>query len=53
MARFLGFDGSFERDGETVVTRPAHVVLDPAGPLAGRVTRVIPVEDGARLEISR
>jgi ABC-type sulfate/molybdate transport systems ATPase subunit len=51
VARFLGFDGSLDDGGELLLTRPAHVVLDPAGPLAARVTRVIPLEDGVRLEL--
>jgi ABC-type sulfate/molybdate transport systems ATPase subunit len=52
VARFLGFDGQLDEGGELVLTRPAHVVLDSAGPLEARVTRVIPVEDGARVELS-
>jgi ABC-type multidrug transport system ATPase subunit len=52
VARFLGFDGQLDDGDEMLLTRPAHVVLDPAGPLEARVTRVIPVEDGARLELS-
>jgi hypothetical protein len=51
VARFLGFDGSYADAGATVLTRPPHVSFDPAGPLAGRVTRAIPLEDGVRLEI--
>jgi ABC-type sulfate/molybdate transport systems ATPase subunit len=51
VARFLGFDGSLDEDREVVLTRPTHVALDPAGPLAGRVTRAIPLEDGVRLEL--
>ena len=51
VARFLGFDGSLEHDGELLLTRPAHVALDPAGPLDARVTRAVPLEDGVRLEL--
>ena len=51
VARFLGFDGTLEDGREVVLTRHAHVVLDPAGPLAGRVTRAIPLEDGVRVEL--
>ena len=51
VARFLGFDGSLQ-DGDTLLlTRPAHVMLDPAGPLRGRVTRAVTLEDGVRLEL--
>jgi len=52
VARFLGFDGRLDDGDELLVTRPAHIALDPAGSLEARVTRVIPVEDGARLELS-
>jgi ABC-type multidrug transport system ATPase subunit len=51
VARFLGFDGSVEDDRGTLLTRPAHVALDPDGPLAATVTRSVPLEDGARLEL--
>jgi ABC-type sulfate/molybdate transport systems ATPase subunit len=51
VARFLGFDGQLDDGGETLLTRPVHVSLDPGGPLEARVTRLIPVEDGARLEL--
>jgi len=51
VARFLGFDGSLDEGGETLLTRPAHVMLDPDGPLRGRVTRAVPLEDGVRLEL--
>jgi ABC-type multidrug transport system ATPase subunit len=51
VARFLGFDGSLQSDGELLLTRPTHVTLDPAGPLRARVTRALPLEDGMRLEL--
>ncbi len=51
VARFLGFDGQLEEGGELLLTRPAHVMLDPSGPFQCRVVRVIPIEDGARLEL--
>jgi len=51
VARFLGFDGSVEGGRELLLTRPAHVALDPAGPLEARVTRATPLEDGVRLEL--
>jgi hypothetical protein len=35
----------------TLLTRPSHVTLDPDGPLRARVTRVVPLEDGVRLEL--
>jgi ABC-type sulfate/molybdate transport systems ATPase subunit len=52
VARFLGFDGELDDGEELLLTRPAHVVLDPAGPLEARVTRAIPLEDGVRLELA-
>jgi ABC-type sulfate/molybdate transport systems ATPase subunit len=51
VAHFLGFDGKLNDGQEVVLTRPAHVVLDPTGPLEGRVTRAIPLEDGVRVEL--
>jgi len=53
VARFLGYDGFVrEGDGETtVLTRPAQVLLDPSGSLRATVARVVPLEDGARLEL--
>ena len=51
VARFLGFDGSLEYDGELLLTRPAHVALDAAGQYDARVTRAVPLEDGVRLEL--
>ena len=51
VARFLGFDGSLEDGHELLLTRPAHVALDPAGPLEARVTRAVALEDGVRLEL--
>jgi len=52
VARFLGFDGRIEDGRELLLTRPAHIALDPVGPLAARVTRATPLEDGARLELA-
>jgi ABC-type multidrug transport system ATPase subunit len=52
VARFLGFDGTVSgAGGELLLTRAQHVVVDPAGPLTAQVARVIPVEDGIRLEL--
>ena len=52
VARFLGFDGAVTLDGGRWLTRPAHVVLDPSGPYGARVTRVVPLQDGVRLELA-
>ncbi|MDO8186081.1 ATP-binding cassette domain-containing protein [Conexibacter sp. JD483] len=52
LAGFLGFSGELrEADGASVRLRPGHVVADPAGPLAGRVTHRIPEEDGLLCEL--
>jgi ABC-type multidrug transport system ATPase subunit len=51
VAQFLGYDGLLEDGGEVLLTRPAHVALDPAGPLRARVVHAVPLEDGARLEL--
>ncbi|MFZ0088978.1 MAG: ATP-binding cassette domain-containing protein, partial [Solirubrobacteraceae bacterium] len=52
VARFLGYDGWLHDERGTLLTRPAHVVLHPGAPLEAVVTRAIPLEDGARLELS-
>jgi ABC-type sulfate/molybdate transport systems ATPase subunit len=50
-AAFLGFGGQVT-DGDGVLrVRPEDVALDDAGPLLGRVTRRVPLEEGARLEV--
>jgi ABC-type sulfate/molybdate transport systems ATPase subunit len=51
VARFLGFDGQLDQHGETLLTRPVHVTVDPDGPLRARVTRSVALEDGVRLEL--
>jgi ABC-type sulfate/molybdate transport systems ATPase subunit len=52
VARFLGYDGELVDGSERVLTRPAHVELRADGPLRATVTRVIPTEDGARVELT-
>jgi ABC-type sulfate/molybdate transport systems ATPase subunit len=51
VARFLGYDGALSGPTGRLLTRPANVVLDPGGPLAARVVRRVPLEDGFRLEL--
>jgi ABC-type nitrate/sulfonate/bicarbonate transport system ATPase subunit len=51
VARFLGFGGELVDGDEIVLTRPSHVQLDPTGDVSGTVTRLTPLEDGARAEI--
>jgi ABC-type sulfate/molybdate transport systems ATPase subunit len=52
VARFLGYDGVLTERAETVLTRPSHVLLDPAGRLEATVTRATALEDGFRLELT-
>jgi ABC-type nitrate/sulfonate/bicarbonate transport system ATPase subunit len=51
VARFLGFDGELRDGAEVLLTRPAHVRLDDGGDRRGVVTRLIPLEDGVRVEL--
>ena len=51
VARFLGYDGSLLGPDVRLLTRPANVFVDPAGPLAGRVAHLVALEDGVRLEL--
>ena len=48
---FSASTAALEDGDELLLTRPAHVALDPAGPLEARVTRAVPLEDGVRLEL--
>jgi ABC-type sulfate/molybdate transport systems ATPase subunit len=52
VARFLGYDGLISDGAETLLTRPPHVILDPAGPYEATVTRATALEDGFRLELT-
>jgi ABC-type sulfate/molybdate transport systems ATPase subunit len=52
VARFLGYDGELRDGDELLLTRAAHVTLRPGGRHVATVTRVIPLEDGVRLELS-
>ena len=53
VAAFVGFTGRLREPGGRVrMLKPAHVVLDPRGDLAGTVARRIPLEDGVRLEVT-
>jgi len=42
----------FVEAGGMRMLRPQDVELDGNGPLRGRVTRLVPVEDGVRVELS-
>jgi ABC-type nitrate/sulfonate/bicarbonate transport system ATPase subunit len=52
VARFLGFSGEV-RDGEhLVLTRPTQVHLDPTGDVTATITRLVPLEEGARADLA-
>ncbi len=51
VARFLGYDGSLREGDSLLLTRAAHVTIDPQGPLKAFVTRATPLQDGVRLEL--
>jgi ABC-type sulfate/molybdate transport systems ATPase subunit len=52
VARFLGYDGELRDGDELLLTRAAHVRLRADGRHSATVARVIPLEDGVRLELS-
>ena len=52
VARFLGYDGQLTTDDGVLLTRPPDVRIDHEGDLAATVTRMIRLEDGARVELA-
>jgi ABC-type sulfate/molybdate transport systems ATPase subunit len=52
VARFLGYDGELREGDELLLTRAAHVALHEDGLQSATVARVIPLEDGVRLELA-
>jgi ABC-type sulfate/molybdate transport systems ATPase subunit len=52
VAAFVGFSGRIEERSALRMLRPQDVELDGDGPLRGRVSRLVPVEDGVRVELS-
>jgi ABC-type sulfate/molybdate transport systems ATPase subunit len=53
VAAFLGFSGTLRQpDGALRMLKPGHATLDAAGDVTAIVTRHVPVEDGARLELT-
>jgi ABC-type sulfate/molybdate transport systems ATPase subunit len=52
VARFLGYDGELRQGDELLLTRTAHVALHEDGLQSATVARVIPLEDGVRLELT-
>jgi ABC-type cobalamin/Fe3+-siderophores transport system ATPase subunit len=51
VARFLGFNGEIRSRAGVVLTRTTHVVIDPAGDVQATITRLMPLEDGARADL--
>jgi ABC-type sulfate/molybdate transport systems ATPase subunit len=52
VAAFVGFAGQIEEDGGVRMLRPQDVALADDGPLRARVTRLVPVEEGVRVELA-
>ena len=52
VATFVGFAGQIQEDGGVRMLRPQDVALVDDGPLRGRVTRLVPVEEGVRVELA-
>jgi ABC-type sulfate/molybdate transport systems ATPase subunit len=52
VAAFVGFAGRVEENGRLRLLRPQDVALDDSSPLRARVTRLVPVEDGVRVELA-
>jgi ABC-type sulfate/molybdate transport systems ATPase subunit len=52
VARFLGFSGELREADDVLLTRPSHVSLDPDGERTATVTRLVPLEDGARADLT-
>ncbi len=51
VARFLGYDGELATDTGRLLTRAAHVRVQPDGTTAARVVRTIVIEDGLRVQL--
>jgi ABC-type sulfate/molybdate transport systems ATPase subunit len=51
VAHFVGFVGRIDDEGAVRMLRPQEVALDAGAPLRARVTRLVPVEDGVRVEL--
>jgi len=51
VARFLGYDGRLDDGGSMLLTRPPDVRIEPDGDVGGTVSRLVRLEDGARVEV--
>jgi ABC-type nitrate/sulfonate/bicarbonate transport system ATPase subunit len=52
VAAFVGFVGRLHEAGTVRLLRPQDVALDDSSPLRARVTRLVPVEEGVRVELA-
>ena len=52
VAAFVGFAGQLEENGAVRMLRPQDVTLAEDGPLRARVSRLVPVEEGVRVELT-
>jgi ABC-type sulfate/molybdate transport systems ATPase subunit len=52
VARFLGYDGELRDGDDLLLTRTAHVTLDADGSHVASIARLIPLQDGVRLELA-
>ncbi|MDX6723372.1 MAG: thiamine transport system ATP-binding protein [Solirubrobacteraceae bacterium] len=52
VAAFVGFVGRLDEPGAVLMLRPQDVAIDEGGALRARVTRLVPVEDGVRVELA-
>ena len=52
VATFVGFVGQIEEGGAVRMLRPQDVALVDDGPYRARVTRLVPVEEGVRVELA-
>ena len=52
VAGFVGFAGRIEEDGALRMLRPQDVELADDGPHRAQVTRLVPVEEGVRVELA-
>jgi ABC-type nitrate/sulfonate/bicarbonate transport system ATPase subunit len=52
VAAFVGFVGRVDEHGAVLMLRPQDVAIDEGAALRARVTRLVPVEDGVRVELA-
>jgi ABC-type nitrate/sulfonate/bicarbonate transport system ATPase subunit len=52
VAAFVGFVGRLDEPGAVLMLRPQDVAIDEGAALRARVTRLVPVEDGVRVEMA-